>query len=240
MAAVLCTSAIAGKGDPVAGRDKADAERCLECHGAAGVGQGYSNGEQGKFARLSGQQQAYIVKQVEDFRSGKRKHDFMAMMARSISDTDLADIAAYFASQPAMPASAANGGAPGAGAGAGAGASAGAAGGGSPGAGSGTATRAGASVVFNVPPAGAGQQLYQRGDGSRRVAACAACHGAAGQGVAGVAPVIGGQGLRYLAQQLHDWRSGARRNSPGGAMNQAAAPLSDAEIEALAQYVSEM
>ena len=202
------TGAIAAKGDPLAGRDKADAERCLECHGTAGEGQGYSNGENGKFARLSGQQQTYIVKQIEDFRSGKRRHDFMAMMARSVSDADLADIAAYFASEPAMPA--------------------------------GAGRKPAGAVAATVPAAGTGQQLYQHGDGSRKVAACAACHGAGGQGVPGVAPVIGGQGQRYLAQQLHDWRSGARRNSPGGTMNQAIAPLSDAEIEALAQYVSEM
>lgn len=217
LAAMISASAFAATGDPVAGRGKADAERCLECHGTAGEGQGYSNGEHGKFARLSGQQQAYIVKQIEDFRSGKRKHDFMAMMARSIGDADLADIAAYFAAEPAMSASAGSG----------------------TGAGAGRAALA-ARVAAPVPPAGSGQQLYQHGDDSRKVAACAACHGAAGQGMPGVAPVIGGQGQRYLAQQLHDWRSGARRNSPGGAMNQAIAPLSDAEIEALAQYVSEM
>lgn len=200
--------ASAATGDPVAGRYKADAERCLECHGTAGEGQGYSNGEHGKFARLAGQQQAYIVKQIEDFRSGKRKHDFMAMMARSISDADLSDIAAYFAAEPAMPAS--------------------------------VGRKPGGAVAATVPAAGTGQQLYQHGDGSRKVAACAACHGDQGQGLPGVGPVIGGQGQRYLAQQLQDWRSGARRNSPGGAMNQAVALLSDAEIEALAQYVSEM
>jgi cytochrome c553 len=58
--------------------------------------------------------------------------------------------------------------------------------------------------------------------------------------VAGVAPVIGGQGQRYLEQQLQDWRNGSRNNSAGGVMNQLAAPLTDAEIESLARYVSEM
>ena len=184
-------------GDPVAGRDKADAERCLECHGVAGEGQGFSNGTEGKFARLGGQHPDYIIKQVQDFRNGKRKNDFMKMIAAGISDADLADIAAYFAAQPAMP--------------------------------SGT-----------TPKQAAAHQLYVNGDPARNLPACASCHGEGGKGTAGVGPVIGGQGLRYLEQQLQDWRNGSRTNSAGGVMNQFAAPLTDAEIEALARYVSEM
>jgi cytochrome c553 len=184
-------------GDPVAGRDKADAERCLECHGVAGEGQGFSNGTEGKFARLGGQHADYIIKQVHDFRSGRRKNDFMKMIAAGVSDADLADIAAYFAAQPAMPSGAA-------------------------------------------PTNDAAHQLYVTGDPTRKLPACAGCHGDGGKGVAGVGPVIGGQGLRYLEQQLQDWRNGSRNNSAGGIMNQLAAPLTDAEIEALARYVSEM
>lgn len=37
-----------------------------------------------------------------DFRQGRRRHDFMEMMARSVDDSDLADIVAYFAQLPAM------------------------------------------------------------------------------------------------------------------------------------------
>jgi cytochrome c553 len=184
-------------GDPVAGRDKADAERCLECHGVAGEGQGFSNGTEGKFARLGGQHPDYIIKQVQDFRSGKRKNDFMKMIASGINDADLADIAAYFAAQPAMPSGAA-------------------------------------------PKNDAAHQLYVNGDPARKLPACVSCHGEGGKGTVGVGPVIGGQGLRYLEQQLQDWRNGSRSNSAGGIMNQFAAPLTDAEIEALARYVSEM
>jgi len=184
-------------GDPLLGREKADTERCLECHGAPTEGQGFSTGTDGKFARLGGQQYEYIVKQVQDFRSGKRKHEFMQMMARGISDADLADIAAYFAAQPAMPTNAA-------------------------------------------PAAGVAAQLYVHGDPARKLPACASCHGENGKGVAGVAPVIGGQGKAYLEQQLHDWRNGSRKNSVGDVMNQFSKPLSDAEIEALARYVSGM
>jgi cytochrome c553 len=90
------------QGDPVIGRDKADSERCIECHGLDGQGAGHPNGPEGKFAKLAAQSPAYVLKQIQDFRSGARKHDQMAIMARSVEDEDVRDIAAYFASLPAM------------------------------------------------------------------------------------------------------------------------------------------
>jgi cytochrome c553 len=50
--------------------------------------------------------------------------------------------------------------------------------------------------------------------------------------------VIGGQHNAYLRAQLLNWRSGERGNSPGGMMNKAAKSLTDAEIEALSDYLS--
>lgn len=89
------------KGDPVAGRLKSEEERCQECHGHDGNAQDIEDGigNIGKFPRLAGQLPAYILKQVRDFRSGTRQNDTMAIMARSVTDADVADIAAYFASQ---------------------------------------------------------------------------------------------------------------------------------------------
>ncbi|WP_298011300.1 cytochrome c4 [uncultured Aquabacterium sp.] len=184
-------------GDAALGQGKADAERCIECHGADGQGQGHSNGPEGKFARLAGQQAAYIVKQIQDFRSGARKHDQMAIMARSITDEDAADIAAYFASLPSM--------------------------------------RGDARDVSEL-----GRRLYEQGDSVRGVPACAACHGPRGEGQRAqpLSPVLGGQEWRYLDQQLRNWRSGDRRNSPGGVMSDAIRPLTDTEIEALASHLS--
>jgi cytochrome c553 len=92
----------APKGDAVAGKDKAESERCIECHGWDGHGAGHANSTEGKFAKLAGQHPDYILKQIQDFRSGARKHDQMAIMARSVSDEDVLDIAAYFASQTGM------------------------------------------------------------------------------------------------------------------------------------------
>jgi cytochrome c553 len=89
-------------GDVQAGKFKSEDSLCQECHGADGNGQGPAVGGAGKFAKLAGQYPAYITKQIRDFRSGERKHDFMLIMAKSIDETDAADIAAYFASQPKM------------------------------------------------------------------------------------------------------------------------------------------
>jgi cytochrome c553 len=90
------------KGDAVLGKEKADSERCIECHGADGHGAAHANSVEGKFAKLAGQHPEYMLKQIQDLRSGARKHDQMAIMARSVSDEDARDIAAYFASQPRM------------------------------------------------------------------------------------------------------------------------------------------
>ncbi|MDB5869228.1 MAG: cytochrome c, class [Polaromonas sp.] len=192
-AATGSLKAVPARGDPVLGREKAESERCIECHGV----DGHAMGLEGKFAKLAGQSADYLLKQVRDFRSGARKHDQMQIMARSVSDEDVRDIAAYFASQPVMAA-----------------------------------------------PAGErpakGQSLYENGDAARGVVACIGCHGAQGKGLAGnpLTPVIGGQEWRYLDKQLRDWRSGERRNSPDGAMSQTTKALTDADIEALANYLA--
>jgi cytochrome c553 len=86
-----------------------------------------------------------------------------------------------------------------------------------------------------------GKKLFLKGDASRKIPACESCHGVNGKGRApniSTYPVIGGQHKEYLRAQLVSWRNGERRNSPGGIMNKFAQPLTDAEIEALADYIS--
>ena len=64
------------EGDAVAGKDKADAERCIECHGARGQGDGHADGGQIRFAKLAGQRLEYLVRQLQNYRSGTRKDQF--------------------------------------------------------------------------------------------------------------------------------------------------------------------
>jgi cytochrome c553 len=81
-------------GDPVAGKDKSVI--CQGCHGENGM-----SGET-MIPHLAGQYGKYISKNLRNFQSGLRVHQIMSAMAATIDDNDLADIAAYFASQPKM------------------------------------------------------------------------------------------------------------------------------------------
>jgi len=47
---------------------------------------------------LAGQKEAYLAKQLKDFKSGARKDPVMAPMAMALNDEDVANVAAYYAS----------------------------------------------------------------------------------------------------------------------------------------------
>lgn len=82
------------------------------------------------------------------------------------------------------------------------------------------------------------RELFNSGDKARNIVACASCHGAIAPPGKPVFPRIRGQAHGYLERQLFDWRSGERHNDLERFMNLEAKSLSDAEIEALAQYLS--
>ncbi|MCB5189137.1 cytochrome c4 [Methylobacillus arboreus] len=82
-----------GSGNSEAGKIKSREELCQGCHGEIG------NSSSAEYPRLAGQYADYIIKQFRDFRSGARQHHVMNAVASSISDEDLTDIAAYFASR---------------------------------------------------------------------------------------------------------------------------------------------
>lgn len=88
---------------------------------------------------------------------------------------------------------------------------------------------------------GAGWNLFNRGDIRRNILACKSCHGEYGKGrisAYDIFPAIGGQRKLYLREQLLNWRSGSRSNSPDNIMNIITHALSDDEIEALSEYIS--
>ncbi|MFT5393056.1 MAG: cytochrome c553, partial [Gammaproteobacteria bacterium] len=66
---------------------------CGACHGADG------NSINGLWPKIAGQHEMYLVKQLKDFRAGTRKNPTMSAMAKPLSDTDIANLAAFFASQ---------------------------------------------------------------------------------------------------------------------------------------------
>lgn len=91
-AALVClsTSTLAA-GDAAAG--KAKAAVCSACHGADG------NSTNPLWPKLAGQHADYLVKQLKAFKSGERKDPSMGPMATPLSDADMANLAAYYASQ---------------------------------------------------------------------------------------------------------------------------------------------
>ncbi|MBV4521685.1 cytochrome c4 [Pseudomonas sp. SWRI74] len=78
-------------GDAAAGQAKAAV--CGACHGPDG------NSMAPNFPKLAGQGERYLTKQLHDIKSGKRTVLEMTGLLTNLSDQDLADIAAYFASQ---------------------------------------------------------------------------------------------------------------------------------------------
>jgi len=85
-----------------------------------------------------------------------------------------------------------------------------------------------------------GEALYRIGNPATSMAACGACHGPAGEGVAlAKFPALAGQHADYIATQLKKFRSGERSNDGDGRiMRSVAARINDKEIEAVSSYIS--
>ena len=84
-----------------------------------------------------------------------------------------------------------------------------------------------------------GQNLFRGGVTSAGIASCTGCHGPAGAGNPAAAyPSLVGQNKAYMIAQLKMFRSGERNNDPNEMMRALAHRLSDAEIDALANYAS--
>ena len=77
-------------GDPEAGATKARV--CAGCHGLDGIGTGPT------YPNLRGQHEAYLIKQLRTFRDSDRLDPVMSTQAKNLSDRDIQDLAAYYAS----------------------------------------------------------------------------------------------------------------------------------------------
>jgi cytochrome c553 len=92
VAAFLFASPATAEGDPAAGKRKA--ETCLGCHGIADYSNAYPTYP---VPRIRGQNAAYIVDALKAYANGDRPHGTMHANAATLSEQDMADIAAYFA-----------------------------------------------------------------------------------------------------------------------------------------------
>ena len=88
----LGVSALA-ESDPEAGRIKA--ETCRGCHAIANYKNVYPTYS---VPKLAGQSEAYLVIALKAYQSGERSHPTMRSQAGTMSEQDMLDIAAYFAS----------------------------------------------------------------------------------------------------------------------------------------------
>ena len=91
--AVLLSASAWADGDPA--RGKARAQMCEGCHGIADYRTAYP--QVYPVPKIGGQQAAYIVKSLQDYKTGVRKHPTMRGIAATLSDQDMTDLAAYYA-----------------------------------------------------------------------------------------------------------------------------------------------
>ena len=92
--AVMLPASLQAGGDPDAGKEKAMV--CAACHGQDGksIDPSYPN--------LAGQHESYLVKALADYRAGRRTNAIMAPMAVNLTDQDIMDLAAWYASQEGL------------------------------------------------------------------------------------------------------------------------------------------
>lgn len=201
-------SGAAGKtaGNAVAGEQKTAA--CTGCHGADG------NSAPEIFAalkapKLAAQVPEYIVKSLYDFKTGKRSNEVMSPQAQAVAEVDMADIAAWFASQKILPNKTQNA----------------------------ELLAQGERIFFkgkgrpDVVAACVGCHGLN-GIGNRDWAKTMSNVPAV------LAPAIGGQHAGYLSDQLKAYKSGKRATDPARVMRDIAGRLDEKDITAVAEYIA--
>jgi cytochrome c553 len=105
--------------------------------------------------------------------------------------------------------------------------------------------QAGAAGMQSPPASGGksssserGRLLVMVGDNSKEIQACSNCHGPGGAGEPPIYPYLAGQHAGYLTASMGEWRSGARKTDQSGQMTHVGQALSDADVAALAAYLS--
>ena len=93
---LACAGALqaAEAGDAAAGKGKTT--MCIGCHGIGGYKTVFPDVYH--VPKLGGQHAAYIVKALQEYKAGNRSHPTMRAIAAGLSDKDMADLAAYYAS----------------------------------------------------------------------------------------------------------------------------------------------
>jgi cytochrome c553 len=188
VAAVLIAAAPAGAADEKRVEEIVQG-KCFLCHGVDG------ESSSPVFPRLSGQNAAYVARQLADYRSGKRRSTAMQPMVEDLTAADFAALGAWYASRPTQ-----------------------------------------VHEVADPELAQVGRFVYLRGNPYSGVAACATCHGPAGQGTETL-PRVAGQHAQYTENQLRQFDKRERTND-NAVMHAIASKLTELEVKAVASYLS--
>lgn len=78
-------------------KGQATGQSCTDCHGADG-----NQPLDPTYPKIGGQYADYLGHALQQYRSGARDHSLMSNQAQGLSDQQIADLAAYFASQPSQ------------------------------------------------------------------------------------------------------------------------------------------
>ncbi|NIB39540.1 cytochrome c4 [Pseudomaricurvus alkylphenolicus] len=205
--AVMAVGLIAAAQGAVAAGDAAAGEAkvavCAACHGADG------NSPAPNFPKLAGLGEKYLIKQLQDIKSGSRKIVEMTGLLDNMSDQDLADMAAFFDQKPLQLSGAKE-----------------------------LKVRVNSGIEVDGLELGqkvfrAGNPSV----GMPACTGCHSPRGL-GNSPAGY-PRLSGQHADYIEKQLRDFRAGNRVNDGDSKiMRQVAQHMSDAEIKAVANYIA--
>lgn len=91
---------MAAEGKPEVGKARAEALGCFACHGADGIATADGLSADKNVPNLAGEPDLYLQFQLVFYRKGVRKNAVMNAMAQQLSNDDLRDISAYYASLP--------------------------------------------------------------------------------------------------------------------------------------------
>lgn len=167
------------------------------------------NSAAGIYPNLAGQGEKYLLKQLQDIQSDQRPILEMTGMLTSFNDQDLADIAAYYESLDAVV--------------------------------MGSQDIADEAYGLSAEEFLAlGERIFRGGNMKTGVASCTGCHSPTGAGndPAGY-PSVAGQYSDYIVKQLKSFQNNLRTNDgEGRIMRAVAAPMSDLEIRAVANYLA--
>ncbi len=210
---LVFSNAVLAEGNATVG--KAKAESCASCHGEDG------NSMVSTFPKLAEQHEAYLVKQLQDFKDGFRNAPMMAPLAMALSDQEIENIAAYYTSQkvsanqrPVLVNDDDD-----------------------------EDEDSAQSEDDNSKKMdhllALGSDLYRNGNLKTEVSACIACHGPFGEGNRPANfPSVRGQHADYLIKTLHDFKKDVRNNTNSDIMHMIVEKMSDEEIQAVSYHIS--